>query len=186
MSLPVMRGKLFWKYLVVIQLLVGTALTVASVIELYASYDDLKRITVELEREKADAVVSRMEQFIDPVVTQVRGTLTLPVTPAAENTAAKKAAAQDALVDKAVEFNRLLRDVPDIAGLQLLDAQGRERLVVSRSAPADVSSGVDFSGTREFQKGRGGRTFYGPVYYRSSRWYSMPVIATTSFSASWL
>ena len=168
MSAPLIRGKLFWKYLVVILLLVGTVLTVASVIELFASYNDLKRVTVELEREKADAVVSRIEQFIDPVVSQVRGTLTLPVSPAVENAAGKKAAAADELLEKAVEFNRLLRDVPDIASLQLLDAQGKERLVISRSAPADVNSSADYSGLAEFKNGRGGRTFYGSVYYSNN------------------
>lgn len=107
MSLSLIRGKLFWKYLVVILLLVGTVLTTASVIELYASYEDLKRVTTELEREKAAAVVSRIEQFIEPIVGQVRGTVTT--------------SASAELVDKAAEFNRLLRDVPDIAGIQLLN-----------------------------------------------------------------
>ena len=174
MSVTLFRGSLFWKYLVVILLLVGTVLTAASVIELYASYEDLKRVTVELEREKAAAVVSRIEQFIEPVVAQVRGTLTASAAPAPEDAAATRGA-QDGtsatsaeLVDKAVEFNRLLRDVADIAGIQLLDGQGKERLIISRSAPSDVNSGVDFSGAAEFQKGRGGRTHYGAVYYRNN------------------
>ena len=154
MALSLIRGKLFWKYLVVILLLVGTVLTTASVIELYASYDDLKRVTTELEREKAAAVVSRIEQFIEPIAAQVRGTVT--------------ASASAQLVDKAAEFNRLLRDVPDIAGIQLLDGQGKERLVISRSAPAEADSGVDFSGSAEFQKGRGGQVFHGAVYYRNN------------------
>ncbi len=154
MSLSLIRGKLFWKYLVVILLLVGTVLTTASVIELYASYEDLKRVTTELEREKAAAVVSRIEQFIEPIAAQVRGTVT--------------AAASAQLVEKAAEFNRLLRDVPDIASIQLLDGQGNERLVISRSAPAEADSGVDFSGSAEFQKGRGSQIFHGAVYYRNN------------------
>ena len=175
MSVTLIRGSLFWKYLVVILLLVGTVLTAGSVIELYASYEDLKRVTTELEREKAVAVVSRIEQFIEPVVAQVRGTLTASAAPAADAAGAKREPQEEGtpgtsteLLDKAAEFNRLLRDVPDIAGIQLLDGKGAERLTISRSAPADVNSGADFSGTAEFKNGRGGKTWYGSVYYRNN------------------
>ena len=175
MSVTLIRGSLFWKYLVVILLLVGSVLTAASVIELYASYEDLKRVTTELEREKAAAVVSRIEQFIEPVVAQVRGTLTAAAAPVADAAGAKRGPQEEGtpgtsaeLLDKAVEFNRLLRDVPDIAGIQLLDGKGAERLTISRSAPADVNSGADFSGTAEFQNGRSGKTWYGSVYYRNN------------------
>lgn len=131
------RGKLFWKYLIVILLLAGTVLTATSAIELYASYQYSEQVAVELEREKAAALVSRIEQFIEPVAA------TTGRAAAKSNAQDDKSATSQELVDKAVEFNRLLRDVPDISGLQLLDEQGKERLIILRSAPADVNSGVD-------------------------------------------
>ena len=162
MSLTMLRGSLFWKYLIVIMLLVATVLTLASVIDIYASYQDAKRVTVELEREKATVVVSRIEHFIEPIVAQVRGTLTAP-------TAASDAASGAAdLAERIAEYKRLLADVPDIASVQLLDSKGRERLSLSRSAPPEINSDADFAGSVEYQKGSGGNTHYGKVYFRNN------------------
>src|ERR1035437_10362357 len=68
-------GSLFWKYLVVLVLLVGGALAASSLADLYFSYEEAKREIVALEREKAVTAASRIEGFVRTIEEQVRGTL---------------------------------------------------------------------------------------------------------------
>ena len=70
---PALRGRLFWKYLAVILLLVGGVLTLSTAIDLYFSYEEAKENIVELEREKAYAAAYRIEQFMTSVEREVVG-----------------------------------------------------------------------------------------------------------------
>ena len=172
MTLQKLRGSLFWKYLIVTLLMVSTVFVGVTAVELFTSYQDIKRITVELETEKAVSVVNRIEQFVEPAVTSVKSTMGESVLQSvgyvAVEGAAKSGDPPQFLLDRAEAFNRMLRDDGDIASVQLIDASGRERVVVSRSAPVDIDSGSDFTTTPEFVKGRGGKVYFGPVYFRNN------------------
>jgi hypothetical protein len=61
---------------------------------------------------------------------------------------------------------RLLRQVPPITELSLLDAQGKEYLKVSRLAMDVVGSGTDYSKEAKFTETTAKKIYYGPVYLR--------------------
>lgn len=57
-------GQLFGKYVVVFAGLVSGALLASGLIEIYFSYRDHKAALIAVQREKALATASRIEQFI--------------------------------------------------------------------------------------------------------------------------
>jgi beta-lactamase regulating signal transducer with metallopeptidase domain len=61
---------------------------------------------------------------------------------------------------------RLLRLVPPVTELSLLDSQGKEFLKVSRLALDVVGSGTDYSKEAKFTEAVANKIYYGPVYMR--------------------
>src|SRR6185436_180468 len=75
-------------------------------------------------------------------------------------------AAAAASEQRRVDSIRLLKQVLPITELSHLDAQGLERLRVSRLAMDVVGSRIDYSKDPKFREAKAGRTYYGPVYFR--------------------
>src|SRR4029450_3246417 len=71
LAIKPLTGNLFGKYLVVLVLLVSGALVTSGVLEMYFSYRDSQRAAIELQREKAGAAASKIEQFIREIQQQV-------------------------------------------------------------------------------------------------------------------
>ena len=65
-----------------------------------------------------------------------------------------------------LEALRLLRLVPAITEVSLLDPSGREQIKVSRLAMDVVDSQTDRSKERGFVEAVANRSYYGPVYFR--------------------
>jgi hypothetical protein len=61
---------------------------------------------------------------------------------------------------------RLLRQVPAITEFVQLDADGKERLSISRFAAPVVGSGADLSKEPKFVEAVANKVYYGPVYFR--------------------
>ena len=64
------------------------------------------------------------------------------------------------------DFLRLLRQVPAVTEISLLDAAGREQLRVSRLAMDVVGSQADFSGDPGSPRPGPAGPYFGPVYFR--------------------
>jgi hypothetical protein len=166
------RRSLFWKYLVVILLLVGGVLVVSSLVELRFSHEEIKREIVALEHEKAIAAAHQIGEFITSIEHAVRGTLSpnaddaVKVSSGGSRGGTAVSMASAIAEQRRIEFVRLLRNLPAITELRQLDSSGKERLYISRVGLDAVNSGVDFSRATEFGGARGGKTYYGPVYFR--------------------
>jgi signal transduction histidine kinase/DNA-binding response OmpR family regulator len=173
MTVAPTRGSLFRKYLFVFLLLVGGVLTASSLVELYFSYEEIKREIVELEREKAVGAASRIEQFILAIESRVRGTLTshtgdsLGISTRRGAGLAEESMASAVIEQRVIQFARLLRNVPAITEVQHFDPRGRERLSISRVALDRMDSGRDYSDAPEFKAARAGSTYYGPIFFRN-------------------
>ncbi|MCC6194203.1 MAG: hypothetical protein IT518_07005, partial [Burkholderiales bacterium] len=151
MSTQRSHGKLFRKYLLVLLLLVGGLLTVASAIELYFSYQESQRALVKVEQEKAFAAAATIERFIQEIENGVRSTTRAiaddpSVAAPRQRDGAYRATLASALAEqRELDFLRLLRNVPAIAELRYIDVAGKEQLRVSRLALDAVGSGADFA-----------------------------------------
>ena len=149
------RGRLFRKYVIIIAGHVSIALLTSSSVEVFFSYRENLDALVAVQREKALGAAARIEAFIKEIEHQI-GWTTQPllVAPGA------------ALEQRRFDSLRLLRQVPAITEISHLDGRGREQLRVSRLAMDVVNSQTDYSKDPRFVEARGGRPYYGPVYFR--------------------
>ncbi|MFB3819126.1 MAG: GAF domain-containing protein [Candidatus Methylomirabilales bacterium] len=149
------RGGLFWKYVVVFVLLVSGGLLTSGLLEIYFSYHENKAALSALQREKALAAASRIEQFIREIEGQVGWTAYATAAPGAADIERRR-----------LDFLRLLRQAPSVTEVSYLDAAGREQLRVSRLAMDVVGGGADLSGQAPFREARAAGAYFGPVYFR--------------------
>ena len=148
-----LRGSLLRKYVVYFVALVSAALIVSGLVGLYFTYQENKSALLNLQREKAAAAASRIEAYVQEIERQL-GWMRLPqVGPTTPE-------------QRRIEYLKLLRLVPAITDVVLLDANGREQLRVSRLG-MDVTGGDgDFSQDAKFVETRSGKTYFSPVYFR--------------------
>src|SRR5512137_204912 len=149
------RSRLFWKYVIVLVFLVSGALVTSGAIEIFFSYQENKTALVSVQREKAIAAASRIDQFIKEIENQIGWTSHVLFT--------SQAAALD---QRRFDYLRLFRQAPSITEISYLDASGREQLRVSRLAMDVVGSRADFSTDPRFVEAKAGRTYFSPVYFR--------------------
>ena len=151
---PLRGGRLFRRYFTLILALVCGALLLSSAIGLYFSYQENKAALASLQQEKAVAAAARIEQFVREIERQL---VFAALTQLGEQGDAQRR----------LEFLKLLRLLPAVTDLARIDADGRERLAVSRLAMDVADSGRDRSGEPAFVQALPGRTWFSPVYYRS-------------------
>jgi len=147
------RGRLFRKYLLLILTLVSGALLTSGAISVYFSYQEIKTALSNLQREKAVAAASRIEQYIHQIEQQL-AYAALPQLDAAD------------VELRRIEFLKLLRQAPEVTDIAQLDATGREQIAVSRLGMDNVNSGRDRSQEPAFRDARRGKPWFGPVYFR--------------------
>ncbi len=152
---PWVRNRLFRKYVVPFVAVVSWALLTNGLLEIYFTYQESRAALGQIQREKANAAALRIEQFVREIERQM-GWTTQPqvVAPAA------------ALEQRKIEYIRLQRQVLPITEVAFIDGQGREQLRVSRLAMDVMAGGGDASQEPRFRETRGGRVWYGPVYFR--------------------
>lgn len=148
------RGQLFRKYALYFVTLVSAALLSSGLIGLYFAYQESRAALYELQREKALAAAGKIEQYIQEIEHQLGWTL-LP-----------QAASQPAINQRRIDYLKLLRQVPSITDVALLDRAGREQLRVSRLGLDVIGSRADRSLTPAFLDASTGRTHFSSVYFR--------------------
>ncbi|HEY1238147.1 MAG TPA: cache domain-containing protein, partial [Solirubrobacterales bacterium] len=144
-----------------------------SLVELYFSYRETQRAIVREERAKAVAAAGRIEQFLKEIEQQVRETTrTASDDPDASQVGSAKLGFREglgaALADqRALDFVRVLRNVPAISELSFLDLSGKEQVRVSRLDLDVVDSQEDFSKAPKFLEAKTGKTYWSPVYLKN-------------------
>ena len=150
------RGQLVKKYAVVFVVLVGGALLTSGLVELYFSYRESSTALGQIQQEKANGAASRIELFLADVERQITAVAQTPILPGAS-----------VMEERRNEYVRLLRRAPAITEAAYLNAAGREQLRVSRLAMNVIGSDTDYSNDPRFLEARGGKTYFGPVYFRN-------------------
>jgi hypothetical protein len=150
--LPV-RRTLFWKYVILFTLVTSGALVIDGLVDIWFTVRDHRATLVRIQREQALSAASKITEFVREIEAQLGWTthLSWATTP---------------IEQRALDARRLLRQVPAIAELALLDGEGRERLRISRQAMDEVGSNADFSKEEKFTEALADKVYYGPVYFR--------------------
>jgi len=155
MALSKPRGRLFRKYVVLFVSLVSGALVTSGLVEIYFSYQENKTALGRIQREKAQAAASKIEQFIKEIERQIGWT-----------TQAQWGARSMALDQRRFDYLRLLKQSPAVTEISQLDTAGKEQLRVSRLAMDVAGSQTDFSQEPKFVEAKAGKIYFSPVYFR--------------------
>jgi class 3 adenylate cyclase/HAMP domain-containing protein len=150
-----LREGLFAKYVVALVGLVVFVLAVNGAMEIWISYRGIKTTLNDGMSEKAEATARHIEQSMSDLERQISW-----ATRAYSNTVELRRA----------DYAQLLRQVPQVSQLSLLDPHGREQLRLSRRT-VNVGSNVDFSRDISFTEASARGTGYAPPYFRGEHPY---------------
>jgi len=159
------RRSLFRKYFAALFVAVVVPLLANGASEAWFGYRDQRDTLTQRLHAEARSAAGKIQGFLDDVTDQLQWTVQLPWR---EGT------------DERHRFDvlRLLRQVPAIVDVTLVDGQGIERLHVSRVDPDIVNSGTDRSHDQAVVGARSGRIWYGPVtLYEGSEPHVMVAVA---------
>jgi adenylate cyclase len=152
------RG-LFQKYFLVLFLAVVIPLAANGISEAWLGYRDQRARLDQLLGVEARSAAARIQDFLDGITNQLGWLVQLPWMEEADER-------------RRIDALRLLRQVPAIASLTLVDGSGRERLYVSRIGLNRTESRTNRSAEPAVVGARAVRVWYGEVsYYRGSEPY---------------
>src|SRR5436190_11488969 len=148
-----LREGLFAKYVVALVGLVVFVLAVNGAIETWITCRGIKSSRNDGMSEKAEATAKRIQQSLSDLERQISW-----VTRASSNTTDLRRA----------DYAQLLRQVPQVSQLSLLNAQGREVLRMTRQT-ATLDSNADFSRDARLTETIARGTSFAPAYFRGER-----------------
>jgi adenylate cyclase len=153
------RGSLFRKYLVALFLAVVVPLALNGAGEAWFGYRAQQAQLNALLGVEARSAASKIQDFIDGITGQLGWLVQLPWTEEMDER-------------RRIDALRLLRQVPAVVSLTLVDGSGRERLYVSRIGLNRVETRTDRSADPAVVGARTSQTWFGEVsYYRGSEPY---------------
>ncbi|AWN42907.1 adenylate/guanylate cyclase domain-containing protein [Methylobacterium durans] len=151
-----LRGSLLRKYFLALFAAAVVPLLGSGATEAWFGYQDQRERLDELLGVEARSAGSRIQSFIDGIRDQLGWMVQLPWEAGAEDR-------------QRLDALRLMRQVPAIVSLTLVDGAGKERLSISRVGLNQMGSLVDRSADPAYAGTRMGRVWYGPVtYFRNS------------------
>ena len=149
------RGSLFRKYATVLMLLVGIALICGGVSELIFNYRETRQQVEYRQQVEARSAASRIREYLKGIENLVRDTSGMPW---ASGVLGER--------DRLDEYRRLLKLVPAIAELRLVDRSGRERLKVSRVEADSLDGGSPYGPNPAFIAALNDGAYYSPTYFK--------------------
>jgi hypothetical protein len=147
------RTRLFTKFDALLVAIVGVTLLAGGIYEVFTHYREHRASLIRLQHEQATAAAAKISQFVEDIEGQLGWTTQTPWSAGAPD-------------NRRFDALRLLRQVPAIAELVMVDAAGKERLRVSRVAMDVVDSGADLSQDPKFTEAIAHKVYFGPVYFR--------------------
>lgn len=144
------RRPLFRKYFLALFAAVVIPLLASGAIEAWFGYRDQRVLLDQRLRLEAQAAASKIQDFLDGIRDQMQWAVQLPWTDGGD-----ERHRFDAL--------RVLRQVPAIVDLALVDGTGKERLKISRVGRDVIGSGLDRAADPAVAGARSARIWHGPV-----------------------
>lgn len=153
-ALQIPGGRLFRKHVALTGGAMAILLAVSSAIDIWWSYRDQEALLVRIQRAHADAAAARITDFVRGIEAQL-------------SWMTHRAWSGTSPEQRQLEALRLLRQVPPIADLTLIDDTGREQVKVSRLAKDEVGSGADRSQDMSYLGALARKVHYGGVRFRN-------------------
>jgi adenylate cyclase len=146
----VVRRSIFGKYVLVLFAAVVVPLSIGGASEAWFGYRDQRTLLDARLHVEASAAASKIQSFLDGIRDQMQWTVQLPWT-------------KDNIEDHHIDALRLLKQVPAIVDVSLIDGAGIERLRVSRIERDVINSAIDRSGDPAVLGTRDEHLWYSPV-----------------------
>lgn len=141
------------KYIAIFIAVVSIPLLVYTVVGVWFAAHEHRAALVEIQRANAEAAALRITQFAREIEGQLRWATHLSWDESSSN-------------QHRMDALRLLRQLPAVTDLTLLDGQGRERIFVSRVSMDRMNTRIDRSHEEAVQAALKKGVHYGPVYFR--------------------
>ncbi|MBV9816130.1 MAG: HAMP domain-containing protein [Alphaproteobacteria bacterium] len=145
-----LRRPLLQKYFLALFIAVVVPLLANGASEVWFGYRDQRHTLSQRLQAEARSAAGKIQGFLDDITDQLQWTVQLPWREGME-----ERHRFDAL--------RMLRQVPAVIDVTLVDGEGFERLHVSRVDPDAVNSGIDRNQDPAVAGARSARIWYGPV-----------------------
>ena len=162
---------LFVKYFVTLFVAAVMPLMLGAISEAWFGYQDRRLQIDELLDVEARSAANRIQTFIDGIRDQLGWAVQLAWTEADDG-------------PHRVDALRLLRQVPAISSITLVDQTGSERTFVSRLGLNRIGRGLDMSADPAVLGARAGKTWYGPVRYERDSEPYMTIAVTGNRAAT--
>jgi class 3 adenylate cyclase len=145
-----LRHPILRKYFLALFAAVVVPLLINGVSEAWFGYQDQRAMLDAKLLDETSAAAARIQGFLDGIRSQMQWAVQLPWTNAS-------------VEDHRIDALQLLRQVPAIVDLALIDGAGIERLTVSRIRPDAIGPGIDRSTDPAVIGARAVHRWYGPV-----------------------
>lgn len=146
------RSSLFAKSFLALFAAVVVPLLMAGASEAWFGFNDRRDRLNELLDVEARSAAAKIQDFMDGIRDQLQWNVQLPWAETVDDR-------------RRLDALRLLRQVPAVVNLTLVDGTGRERLFVSRIGLNRIEGGVDHSGDPAVRGARSDRVWLGPVTF---------------------
>ncbi len=146
------RTSLFWKYFATLFAAVVAPLLIAGGSEAWLGYRDERARLNDILDAEARLAALKIEDFLDGIREQLRWTVQLPWS-------------EESGERHRLDALGLLRQVPAVESLTLVDAAGRERLFISRIGLNRIEGGGDLSLLPAVQGAKANGAWFGPVRF---------------------
>jgi class 3 adenylate cyclase len=144
------RRPLFYKYFAALFIAVVLPLLANGASEAWFGYRDQRALLNQRLRTEAVSAAGKIQDFLDNITDQLQWTVQLPW--------------RDGMEERhRFDVLRLMRQVPAVVEVMLIDGDGAERLHLSRVDPDIVDSRIDRIGDPAIVGARSTRLWYGPV-----------------------
>jgi two-component system, NtrC family, sensor kinase len=148
------RGRLRPKFVLVFTTVVCVALISTAAFEVLFSFQDRKAALIRIQHEQAEAAAGEIAEFMKNIEDQLAWTTHAPWTTATPD-------------QQSLDLWRMmLRQVPAITDLSLIDPSGHEVLRVSRLSLDEIGSRMDYSRDPKFFEVSPSRPYRSAVYFR--------------------
>ncbi len=148
------RSSLFAKYFLALFAAVVVPLLIAGGSEAWFGHRDQRARLNDLLDAEARSAAAKIQDFMEGIRDQLAWTVQLPWSDSADE-------------GRRLDAFRLLRQVPAVASLTLVDGAGRERLFISRIGLNRVEGGADHSSHAALANISPGSAWFGPVTFHA-------------------
>jgi len=165
------RRSLFVKYFVTLFIAVIVPLLLGAASETWFGYQGQRRALNDLLQSESRSAASRIQTFIDGIRDQLGWAVQFPWTSGEDER-------------HRIDALRLLRQVPAIASLTLVDETDRERIFVSRQDVNRVGRGTNMAAEPAVKGAHASKVWFGPVRYEGDSEPYMTIAVTGARTAA--